>query len=227
MDRPLPQPAGGPGVLEHRADAFPCRHEGQGTLQLRGVGNLALRAHLMEGPQVGGGDVEAFEGVGEPLRRQVVDQVVKAAQAPAHLAGGGGIVDHIQRAGVLQEGEGAPAGPVLLHPGVVALVHRNHQRHLPAAAIRPGGEALGPLRQMVAQGLDVAHHQVGAAEHMAVDPLQHKPDRALLPIHRDQVGGVDVAAAQRLDRPHRAREPEPPGDGRERIPGGLLRHGRS
>jgi hypothetical protein len=43
----------------------------------------------------------------------------------------------------------------------------------------------------------------------------------------DQVGGVDVAAAQRLDRPHRAREPEPPGDGRERIPEGLLRHGRS
>ena len=197
MDGPQGQITALFGVLQQRCQSFPLADEGHAEAAGVIAGGRRLRQGPAVGLQVQGGDVKALQRIRQRLHRQVADQGVEQPQATAQLPGLRSALDHIHGGGLVDEAEAAPepAGLAAV-PGLVAAQGADQLGMLPAAVAQGRMPLL--VLQVGHQLLQVVHHQLRALEHGRVDALQHAQAASTA----DQIGVVDVAAAQGPDLGH-------------------------
>ena len=118
--------------------------------------------------------MKSFKGVSKGLHRKITDQMVKHAQAIAHLSSMSTVANNIVGGGGADVADRSPELTFMLHPVTVLTEGGQHAWNLPTAAIqfrKPRGDA---ALHVPTQGDQIAHHEIGSCEHLGVDALHHK-----------------------------------------------------
>ena len=147
--------------------------------------------------EVGRRDVEILEGVRQLIDGQIADQVVEHSQPVAHFLGMGTVPDDIAGGCCADVRDRAPELSVLFDPGGGLSPTGNHPGHFPAPPLQLWGWRGETAFHVVAQGLQVLHHQVRPIEHVCVQALHDEGAVLSLVGHEERF--VDVARTKGTD----------------------------
>ena len=181
--------------------------------------------HAVVVSQIGGGDVKSLQGVAQFFARQIGDQLMKHAEAIAHLIGLLEAANHINTDCGTDVADAAPKRSFRFHPVALAELQRDHPWHFPQPFAWLTGFLAEFALHVLAHLHEVVHHLFRALKHLGVDALHHKTlGNTLAVLHQE--GVIHIAVAQRFDRSDLAMAGEPAGNAGELVLGLLLLHAK-
>ena len=104
---------------------------------------------------------------------KIAYQVVERAERIADFTGVAGAVDGLKRAGIADEGDGAPKRPSGIDPIIPAVIGRKDQWDFPSPALGDGS-APQPFPNVLGNHAHVPHYQFRPAEYPRIDALEDK-----------------------------------------------------
>ena len=144
--------------------------------------------------------MKILKGVGQLVNGKVMNQVVEHAEPVTQLMGMAAILNFITGGCGADVSDRAPKLTVVLNPCRLFEAAAHNPWDFPATALELRWWSGQPPVDVLAQRLQVAHHQIGTFKHGRVEPLHHEMTCFTRPFVGHKKGFIHVSRAEGPNR---------------------------